>query len=198
MIIPPDRDSVFRGELGTAKRLLWSEPVDLQQIKEIGRATGSTVNDVLIAALTGALRGFMAEEGDDVDSGDLRAMVPINLRSPDAPVSLGNQFGMVYLSLPVGLDDPLARLFAVKQRMDLLKSSPEPMVVYLVLNLLGMLPGELAAHAVDLFATKASAVLTNVPGPQQTLYFAGAPLRRLMYLGAAVGQYWLGCQYHQL
>ena len=192
VIIPPDRESVFQGELSAAKRVLWSEPIDLQQIKAIGRATGSTVNDVLIAALTGALRGFMDEEGDDVNSGDLRAMVPISLRSADAPLSLGNQFGMVYLTLPVSLEDPLARLFVVKQRMDMLKSSPEAVVVYQVLNLLGMLPGELAAHAVDIFATKASAVLTNVPGPQRKLYFDGSSLQRIMFWVPQSGNIGLG------
>ncbi len=192
VISPSDRSSVFQGELGTSKRVLWSDPMELQLLKNIGHATGSTVNDVLMAALTGALRAFMEAEGDSVDCRDLRAMVPVNLRGQEAPLELGNQFGMVYLSLPVSVDDPLQRLFEVKRRMDLLKRSPEAIVVFQVLNLLGALPGELAAHAVDLFAAKASAVLTNVPGPQETLYLAGTPMRHMMFWVPQSGNIGLG------
>jgi len=192
IISSPDRESIFRGQLGTSKRVLWSEPVDLQLVKNIGYATGSTVNDVLFAALTGALGEFMAEEGDTIEASDLRAMVPVNLRTAEEPLQLGNQFGMVYLSLPVSIDDPLQRLFEVKRRMDALKRSPEAVVVYQVLNLLGALPGELAAHAVDIFAAKASAVLTNVPGPQETLYFDGVPMRRMMFWVPQSGDIGLG------
>jgi WS/DGAT/MGAT family acyltransferase len=192
IVIPSDRETIFRGELGTAKKVVWSEPVDLERVKEIGRATGCTVNDILIAALTGALRTYMETRGDAPDIGDLRAMVPVNLRPTGGPLELGNEFGMVYLSLPVSTGDPLRRLFEVKRRMDMLKRSPEANVVYKVLNLLGRLPGELASVAVDHFAGKASAVLTNVPGPQETLYFDGVPIRRILFWVPQSGNIGLG------
>ena len=93
LIIPPDRKSVFRGELGATKRVVWSDPVDLDKVKSIGRATDATVNDVLIAALSGALRNYMLQYGDTVNGEDLRAMVPVNLRPLDGKIELGNQFG---------------------------------------------------------------------------------------------------------
>lgn len=192
LLIPQDRKSVYRGELGTTKRVVWSEPVPLSQVKAIGRAAGGTVNDVLISALTGALRTDMLARGDDPDTGDLRAMVPVNLRKPGARLTLGNRFGLVYLSLPVSLSDPLQRLYEVKRRMDVLKQSPEAVVAYQVLNLLGYIPGEIAARGVELFAGKASAVLTNVPGPQQPLYFAGKPVRRIMFWVPQSGDIGLG------
>ena len=192
LLIPPDRPSVYRGELGIAKRAVWSESVSLAQVKAIGRATCGTVNDVLIGALTGALRADMLERGDDPHDGDLRAMVPVNLRKAGAQLTLGNQFGLVYLSLPVSFDDPLRRLYEVKRRMDLLKQSPEAVVAYQVLNLLGYIPGEIAARGVELFAAKASAVLTNVPGPQRPLYFAGKPIRRIMFWVPQSGDIGLG------
>ena len=181
LVIPKDRSSSFRGPLGTSKRVVWSEGVDIAQVKAIGASTGSTINDVLVAAVSGALSIYMQERGDSLDSGDLRAMVPVNLRDPDAALGLGNEFGLVYLSLPVSIADPLQRLYEVKRRMDVLKRSPEAVITYQVLNLLGSLPGELASQAVELFAAKASAVLTNVPGPRQTLYFVGKPIRNLMF-----------------
>ena len=192
LIIPADRPSVLRGELGTAKSIAWSEPVPLDKVKEIGRATGGTVNDVLIAALTGALRKHMADRGDDVSQGDLRAMVPVNLRDPQASLNLGNRFGLVYLSLPVAIADPLRRLYEVKRRMDNLKSSPEAVVAYQLLALLGSLPGELAEHFVSIFASKASIVLTNVPGPRRKLYFAGRPIRRMMFWVPQAGDIGIG------
>ncbi|MCB0132952.1 MAG: DUF1298 domain-containing protein, partial [Caldilineaceae bacterium] len=181
LVIPKDRSSSFRGPLGTSKRVVWSEGVDIAQVKAIGASTGSTINDVLVAAVSGALSIYMQERGDSLASGDLRAMVPVNLRDPDAALGLGNEFGLVYLSLPVSIADPLQRLYEVKRRMDVLKRSPEAVITYQVLNLLGSLPGELASQAVELFAAKASAVLTNVPGPRQTLYFVGKPIRNLMF-----------------
>ncbi len=192
LVIPTDRPSVFQGELGTSKRVIWSEPVSLDEVKRIGKTLGGTVNDVLIAALTGALRKYMLLRDDDPNAGDLRAMVPVNLRPLDRAIELGNQFGLVYLSLPVSMADPQQRLYEVKRRMDILKSSPEAIVAYQLLNALGVIPGDLATRATDLFASKASAVLTNVPGPQQTLYFAGVPLRRIMFWVPQSGDIGLG------
>jgi WS/DGAT/MGAT family acyltransferase len=142
---------------------------------------GATINDVLVATVAGALRLDMLERGDDPDLGDLRAMSPINLRKPGGPLRLGNEFSLLYLSLPVSLPEAERRLAAVKQRMDRLKQSPEPLVVYQVLNLLGVAPGEVARQAVDWFAQKASCVLTNVPGPRQTLYLTGRPIDRILF-----------------
>ena len=198
VISPSDRSSVFQGELGTSKRVLWSDPMELQLLKNIGHATGSTVNDVLMAALTGALREFMEAEGDSVDCRDLRAMVPVNLRGQEAPLELGNQFGMVYLSLPVSVDDPLQRLFEVKRRMDLLKRSPEAIVVFQVFNLLGALPGELAAHAVDLFRCQGIGCTHQRARPAGDPLFGRYPDASHDVLGTAVRQYWSRYQHHKL
>jgi len=197
LVMPPDRPSVLKGPLGATKRVVWSDPLDLNQVKAIGRATGATVNDVLVAAMAGALRSYLLGRGDPVDSGELRAMVPVNLRPLHDPTDsqaheLGNRFSLVYLALPVSIADARARLLDVKRRMDILKSSPEPMLVYQILNVLGMLPGELAERAVRMFAAKASAVLTNVPGPRQMLYFAGKPLRGIHVWVPQSGQIGLG------
>jgi len=80
----------------------------------------------------------------------------------------------------------------VRRRMNILKSSPEAILTYQVLNLLGRLPGDLAETATSVFASKASAVLTNVPGPQKTLYFAGKPMRHIMFWVPQSGDIGLG------
>jgi len=192
LIMLPDRASILKGELGTTKRVVWSEPIDLEQVRAIGKATNTTINDVLVAAMAGALRAYLQAHGDPVTSGEMRAMVPINLRPQDEALTLGNQFSLVYLPLPVSLATPLERLQDVKRRMDLLKNSPEPLVIYQILNLVGMLPGELAERAVHMFASKATAVLTNVPGPRQTLYLAGKPMRRILCWVPQSGKIGLG------
>ncbi len=192
LLIPPDTDSVFKGTLSAHKRVAWSHPVPLETVKRIGRATGATVNDVLVAAVAGALRRYMLDHG----SGrvvDIRAMVPVNLRELGTlPDALGNEFALVYLTLPLTLPTPSERLRSVKQQMDILKQSPEPLIIYDILYLIGMVPGELAEWATTWFSGKASVVLTNVPGPRTQLYFCDRPLRRIMFWVPQSGRIGLG------
>ncbi|HHY54765.1 MAG TPA: wax ester/triacylglycerol synthase family O-acyltransferase [Chloroflexi bacterium] len=192
LILPPDRPTVFKGELSAIKRVVWSQPLELEKIKAIGRAFDATINDVLVAAVAGALRDYMISVHDDPDAGNINAMVPVNLRPLDRAGELGNQFALVYLPLTISLADPVARLKATKHAMDVLKQSPEPFLVYQILGIIGNLPLDVARQATTWFSTKASAVLTNVPGPRQQIYFAGLPLRRLMFWVPQSGQISMG------
>ena len=192
VILPPDRRSVFKGDLGAIKRVVWSEPIDLARVRALGKALGATINDVLVAAVAGTLRSYMLEAGDDPARGDINAMVPVNLRAEDDQHELGNEFALVYLSLPVSLADPLDRLVMTKRHMDVMKSSPEPFLIYQILGVIGALPGDLAEQATAWFSSKASAVLTNVPGPRQQIYFAGMPLKNLMFWVPQAGEIGLG------
>jgi diacylglycerol O-acyltransferase / wax synthase len=192
LILPPDRPSVFQGELGAIKRVVWSEPFDLQRVKLLGNSLGATINDVLVAAVAGALRRYMVASGDDPATGDITAMVPVNLRPPSDNRELGNEFALVYLSLPVSYEDPYDRLTMTKRHMDVLKNSPEPFLVYQILGAIGALPLDLARQATTWFSTKASAVLTNVPGPREQLYFAGTALTNLMFWVPQSGEIGLG------
>ena len=192
LLLPPDRHTVFKGELGAIKRVVWSQPLDLAHIKAIGRAFDATINDVLVAAVAGALRDYMLQTGDDPGVADINAMVPVNLRPLDQATELGNRFALVYLPLAISLPDPVARLKATKHAMDVLKQSPEPLIVYQLLGIIGSLPLDLAKQATTWFSTKASAVLTNVPGPRQQIYFAGHPMRQLMFWVPQSGKISLG------
>lgn len=192
LLIPPDRASVLKGEIGSFKRVVWSDPIALHQIRSIGSRYGATINDVLVAAVAGALRRYLQRRGDPVDEGVLRTLVPVNLRPAGEPAGLGNHFSLVYLSLPVSLAEPEERILAIKERMTLLKHSPEPFVTYQVLNVLGLLPGQLAAQAAGMFTGKATAVLTNVPGPRKTLYLAGRPIGRILFWVPQSGQIGMG------
>lgn len=192
LILPPDRPSVYKSELGAIKRVSWSRPLELARIKAIGKAAGATINDVLVAAVAGALRDYQLYAGDDPHRGNINAMVPVNLRSPDDFGELGNKFALVYLNMPVSVDDPLQRLLATKRQMDVLKNSPEPLLVYEILAALGTLPGNLAKDVIQWFTSKASLVLTNVPGPRQQIYMVGKPIKEIMFWVPQAGEIGLG------
>lgn len=191
-LMPTDEKTLFQGELGVAKRVAWSEPISLEDVKLVKNVMGATVNDVLMAALTGGLRSYLLERGDRPDGKDIRAMVPVNIRGGAASPELGNKFALIYLSLPVGMADSLERLFEVKRRMDAIKASPEALITYQILSGVGRTPGELATLITRYFAAKASAVLTNVPGPQQKLYFAGRRFDTMVFWVPQSGSIGLG------
>jgi hypothetical protein len=105
----------------------------------------------------------------------------VNLRPPHDDGELGNRFGLVTLLLPVGIANPLARLYEVHHRMKALKTSYQPLVAFGLLALAGRLPRVAQQEMLGLLASKATAVMTNVPGPQQPLFLAGARLAQIMF-----------------
>lgn len=171
-----DPHTAIKGEQSVAHRVAWSAPVPLWRVKRAGLAHNATVNDVLVAAVTGAVGRHLRERGDEVD--EVHALVPFNLRPLDQPLprELGNHFGLVLLGLPVGIEDPVARLAEVKRRMDAIKDSHEGTLAYGILSLIGRTPVQVEKRLIDFFSAKGSMVLTNVPGPRQRLSLAGTRL----------------------
>ena len=187
-------DTLLRGELGREKKAAWSEAVPLADVKAVARALGGTVNDVLLTAVTGALRRYLEGKNERVPGDlDLRAAVPVNLRPlTEAPLEMGNGFGLVFLALPVGTRAPVERLRVLRRRMDRLKSSPEAPLLLGVLAAVGATTQAFEDRIVRYLARKLTAVATNVPGPQQTRYLAGAPLETLMAWVPQAGRVGLG------
>jgi WS/DGAT/MGAT family acyltransferase len=192
VMLPPDPQTAFKGELGRRKRAAWSQPVPLDDFKAIGKAFGATVNDVLVAATTGALRRYLEKRGEPTSGVAIRASVPVNLRPLDQAHKLGNAFGLVFLTLPIGIVDPVRRLRAIKKEMDALKGSPEALVAFGVLSLIGRAPVEVEQLGLRFFGSKATAVLTNVPGPRQPLYLAGRRVGKVMFWVPQSGHLGLG------
>jgi WS/DGAT/MGAT family acyltransferase len=180
LLMGSDDNQVFKGKMRVPRRASWSHELDLDEIKAIGHASGATVNDVLVTALTGSLRHYMRGRSKLVP--EVRAFVPFNLRPLDQPLpsTLGNDFGLVFLTLPVGIRNTRDRLRAVKSEMDAIKQSAEGPVAYGILGLMGLTPLEIEKLAVDMFAAKGSMVVTNVPGPQRPLYLAGSRMRGVL------------------
>ena len=188
-----DPETRLKGRLGSRKQAAWAEPLPLDEVKAVSKAFGCTVNDVLIAAATGALRQYLLDEGDEPSAlQDIRATVPVNLRPLEHAEELGNHFGLVFLSLPLGVDNPLERLYMVNDRMNELKSSKQATVTLGFLAALGMGPSVLQKPVLDLLSQKATTVLTNVPGPQQPLYLAGSKIREMMFWVPQNGSVGLG------
>jgi WS/DGAT/MGAT family acyltransferase len=176
-----DTVTSLKGLPSGSKVVAWNDPLPLDDVKAVSKALGCSINDVLLASVAGAIRAYLVERGEDVEGCEIRAMVPVNLRDPKKWRDLGNKFGLVPLLLPVGIENPIARVFEVQRRMAELKSSYQAVLAMTLLGVVGLAPRALQKQTLDFLARKATTVMTNVPGPQQPLYFAGAKIRRMMF-----------------
>jgi diacylglycerol O-acyltransferase len=181
LIMPDDTPTRFKGKPGVIKRVAWIDPLPLAEIKAVGKALGCSINDVLLSSVAGALRAYLVENGENVEGLDIRATVPVNLRPLDQVQNLGNYFGLVFLTLPIGIEDPLQRVFEVQKRMEQLKSSYQAILALGLLGTLGLSPKIVQASAIKVLSKKATAVMTNVPGPQVPLYYSGSKIREMMF-----------------
>jgi diacylglycerol O-acyltransferase len=177
---PADAPTILKSPLHGTRRVAWSKPFPLDRVKTAGRRGGATINDVLVAAVTGALREELLRRHSLSD--EVHIMVPFNLRPLDKPLprELGNDFALILLGLPVGIEDRGARLREVKMRMDAIKHSHEGPIAYGMLSAIGMTPPAVEDQLIGFFTDKASAVVTNVPGPRKRVYFAGTPVRGVL------------------
>jgi diacylglycerol O-acyltransferase / wax synthase len=180
-LMPQDSKTRFKGTPGVAKRVAWAEPISLDEVKVIGNALGASVNDVLLSCVAGALREYLVAKGDPAQGVMIRALVPVNLRPLEKAYRLGNQFGLVFLDLPLAIENPVERLYAVRANMNALKGSYQPVLALGLLAAMGAGPKVLQEQLLQALARNGSAVMTNVPGPSQQLYFAGAKIDRFLF-----------------
>ncbi len=192
-VMPSDPDTAFKGRVGVRKSAVWTEPMSLDKIKIVGKAISTaTLNDVLIATVTGAMRRYLKSRNQRVNDLDLRVLVPVNIRKPGTEDELGNKFSLVFLALPVYLEDAVLRLKEVRRRTDNLKKSADAIVNFGLLSAVGVFPPMVARRFAGFFSNKASAVLTNVPGPREPLYFAGKKISNMMFWVPRSGMIGLG------
>lgn len=181
LVQPADKSPVHGPELSGDKRVAWSGPIPLERIKAIRQDHGASVNDVLLSAVAGAFRRYVAgAAGHDLIR--LRASVPVNVRAAGEPLRMENRFAAVPFDLPAHLADARERLLEVKRRMQVMKRSVEPIVVYAAQSLLTkVLPPRASRKVIDVFANKCTCVLTNVPGPSHPITLAGRRIHDLMF-----------------
>jgi diacylglycerol O-acyltransferase / wax synthase len=170
-------DSPFNVKIGPYRRFA-TVRTDLAELKRIKNEAGGTVNDVVLTAVAGALGRYMRARGHSTHELELRAMVPISVRTADQHGDLGNQVSAMMAVLPVWCEDPIERLRAVTQAMGDLKSSKQAMGASVLTNLSDFAPPTIVGQAARLQSRQRmfNMVVTNVPGPQFPLYLLGREL----------------------
>jgi diacylglycerol O-acyltransferase / wax synthase len=191
-LMPDDSPTSLKGKAGRAKRVAWCEPLPLDEVKAVGKALGASVNDVLLACVAGAIGAYLQSLGESVEGKEIRAMVPVNLRPMEQAYKLGNRFGLVPLTLPIGMSNPIERVYEVRKRMGSLKGSYQPLLAFGVLAMAGLLIKPAQAALLGLFSKKTTAVMTNVPGPREKLQFCGSTLQQTMFWVPASGDVGMG------
>ena len=195
-LMPNDSPTRLKGKPGGIKKVAWCQPIPLEEVKAVGKALNCSINDVLLSCVAGALGGYLKSCGDSVAGQEIRAMVPVNLRPPRPEGShaykLGNRFGLVPLVLPIGIENPIERVYEVRRRMAALKGSYQPLLAFSLLALAGLLIKPAQDMMLSIFAKKTTAVMTNVPGPKDKLKFCGSTLEQSMFWVPQSGDVGLG------
>jgi WS/DGAT/MGAT family acyltransferase len=172
----PQSEASLNGPYGPHRR--WtSATASLADVKLARRSLGGTVNDVVLAAITHGFRELLAGRVEDVEGRSVRTLVPVSVRAEHERGTYNNRVSAVFADLPVGLDDPAARLAEIRRQMDGVKESKGAVAGERLVDLAGFAPPMLLAAGQRLAASmsqrRVNTATTNVPGPQHPLYFAG-------------------------
>ncbi|MBT3069634.1 wax ester/triacylglycerol synthase family O-acyltransferase [Rhodomicrobium sp. Az07] len=181
LMMPEDSPTRFKGKASGNKRVAWTDPIPLPEVKAISHALGCTLNDMLLASVAGALGEYLKAKGDETEGVEIRAFIPVDMRQSHEAGQLGNRFGLVGVELPAGIENPLARLAEVQRRMKALKQSLEPPVTLGLLEVIGHAPQIVQDRLFNMLMKRATAVMTNVPGPKEPLYLGTARISQIMF-----------------
>ena len=191
-LMPDDSPTRLKGRPGRAKRVAWCPPIPLEEVKAIGKALNCSINDVLMSCVAGAIGGYLRSQGDDPTGQEIRAMIPVNLRPMEEAWKLGNRFGLVPLVLPIGVANPIERVYEVRKRMNALKGSTQPILAFAMLAVAGLIIKPAQDALLNLFGRKTTAVMTNVPGPKEQLTLCGSRVTQCMFWVPQSGDIGLG------
>jgi WS/DGAT/MGAT family acyltransferase len=177
----PAPETPLNVPIGPHRRVRWVQS-SLDDFKEIKNALGGTVNDVVLAVVTGALRRWLRLRGVRTEGLELRALVPVSIRTEDERGALGNRIAAMRGPLPVYAEDPVTTLERVRESMQGLKESKQALGAEVISGLEDFAPPTLLAQASRLnFSTRLfNVIVTNVPGPQFPLYLLGRELQELI------------------
>ncbi|MEK6251183.1 MAG: wax ester/triacylglycerol synthase family O-acyltransferase [Actinomycetota bacterium] len=167
-------------EIGGHRRFAWVTS-DLGEFKRIKNELGGTVNDVVLAAVTGALARYMRARGFDTNELELRAMVPVSVRADEEHGALGNRVAAIMAPLPVWSEDPVETLHLINDTMGDLKGSGQAVGAEILTGLADFAPPTIASQAARLQSAQRffNLVVTNIPGPQFPLYVLGREMQAL-------------------
>ena len=176
----PAPDVPLNQPIGPHRRFVWARS-ELATFKRIKDALGGTVNDVVLAVVTGALRDWLHGRGIRTEGLELRALVPVSIRTEDERGDLGNRIAVMRGPLPVYVEDPVRRLRVVSEQMEGLKRSKQALGAEVISRFNDFAPPTLLAQASRInFSTRLfNLIVTNVPGPQIPLYVLGRELEEV-------------------
>ncbi|MGE4123238.1 MAG: wax ester/triacylglycerol synthase family O-acyltransferase, partial [Solirubrobacterales bacterium] len=174
----PAPDVPLNQPIGPHRRYVWTSS-ELASFKRIKDALGGTVNDVVLAAVTGSLRNWLQRRGLRTEGLELRALVPVSIRTEDERGNLGNRIALMRGPLPVYVGDPVRRLRTISEEMAGLKRSKQALGAEVISRFNDFAPPTLLAQASRInFSTRLfNTIVTNVPGPQLPLYVLGRELQ---------------------
>jgi diacylglycerol O-acyltransferase / wax synthase len=173
----PAPETPLNVEIGPHRRFVGVRN-ELEDFRTIKNAFGGTVNDVVLTVVSGALRDWLQSRGVRTEGLELRALVPVSIRGSHEQGQLGNRIAVMRGPLPVYIEDPVARLQAVRQAMGELKESKQAVGAEVLAGVQNFAPPTILAQASRLnFSTRLfNLIVTNVPGPQFPLYVRGREL----------------------
>ena len=176
----PAPDVPLNQEIGPHRRFVWARS-ELATFKRIKDSLGGTVNDVVLAVVTGALREWLHGRGVRTEGLELRALVPVSIRAEDERGNLGNKIAVMRGPLPVYVEDPVRRLRIVSEAMEGLKRSKQALGAEVISRFNDFAPPTLLAQASRVnFSTRLfNLIVTNVPGPQLPLYVLGREMEEI-------------------
>ena len=171
-------------EIGSHRRFVWVRS-DLAQFKRIKDALGGTVNDVVLAVVSGGVREWLHTRGIRTEGLEVRVQVPVSIRAKDERGQLGNKLAVMRAALPVYVEDPEQRLRKVRAQMQDLKESKQALGAEVISRFNDFAPPTLLAQAARInFSTRLfNMVVTNVPGPQVPIYLLGRELEDVFPVG---------------
>ncbi len=176
----PAPDSPLNVEIGPHRRFRVVRQ-RLEDYKEVKDALGGTVNDVVLTVVSGALARWLHSRRIRTEGLEMRALVPVSVRTDSQRHTLGNQLTAMRGPLPVYISDPVARLRFIRQAMDGLKESKQAVGAATIARVNNLAPPTILAQASRLqFSTRLfNLIVTNIPGPQFPLYVLGRELKDL-------------------
>jgi WS/DGAT/MGAT family acyltransferase len=173
----------MNGPLGVTRGLAWAS-FSLNEIKAVKNRLGGSMNDVVLAVISGAMRSILADRDMSPERIELRAAIPVNVRGTHEHLKLGNQISMMVAPLPVGILDPVERLRQVRAATAMLKAGDDAGKAQRLFDLLDLLPApaqRLLGWANGI-ASPVNTICTNVPGPPVSLYMQGRRVERMVPL----------------
>jgi len=192
-------DTPLNVPIGPHRRYDWLD-ADLERVKQVKNALGGTINDALLTVVALGLGAFLRERGMDTRNLTLKAMIPVSVRADSQQGALGNRVATMWAPLPVGVTDPVAMFAEIHESMRGLKESGQAVGAQALTSLADFAPPTILSQAARLQARQRyfNLVVTNVPGPQKSLYLLGrrmlrlypvVPLARGQALGIAIMSY---------